>query len=98
MSIITENGIDTLNYVTKDLDNLDDLGIYLAKETDINALKILKFIILVGRCNYLKKDFNINKDLILKGFLYLFHNNIKCQCISVTCRISSVQSITCATG
>lgn len=62
MSIITENGIDTLNYVTKDLDNLDDLGIYLDKETDINALKILKFIILVGRCNYLKKDFNINKE------------------------------------
>lgn len=62
MSIITENGIDTLNYVTKDLDNLDDLGIYLAKETDINALKILKFMILVGRCNYLKKDFNINKE------------------------------------
>ena len=40
MSIITENGIDTLNYVTKDLDNLDDLGIYLAKETDIKIYNI----------------------------------------------------------
>ena len=27
----------------------------------------------------IKEDFNINKDLILKGFLYLFHNNIKFQ-------------------
>ena len=62
MSIIIENGIDILNEVTKDLDNLDDLGIYLSKETDINALKILKFMVLVARNNYLDKDFNINKE------------------------------------
>ena len=55
-----ENGINILNEVTINLLNFNYLAIYLAKQSDINALKTLKLIILAYENKLLKKDFNIN--------------------------------------
>ena len=42
MNAYVKSGISILNDTTKDLKNLNELGIYLAKQTDIDALKSLK--------------------------------------------------------
>ena len=52
--------IRLLNDITEDLENLNELGIYLSKQTDINALKVLKLIILASETNKLVKPFDIN--------------------------------------
>lgn len=60
MNAYVESGISILNDTTKDLKNLNELGIYLAKQTDIDALKSLKLLILASRCRMLDKDFDVN--------------------------------------
>jgi len=54
------SGIDILNDTTKDLQKLDELGIYLAKQTNVNALKSLKLLILASANSLLDKDFDID--------------------------------------
>ena len=56
MNAYVKSGIDILNDTTKDLKNLNELGIYLAKQTDINALKSLKLLILASENSMLEKD------------------------------------------
>ena len=60
MNCYVKSGIAILNDTTKDLKNLNELGIYLAKQTDINALKSLKLLILASENSMLDKDFDIN--------------------------------------
>lgn len=60
MNCYVESGIAILNDTTKDLKNLNELGIYLAKQTDIDALKSLKLLILASENSMLEKDFDIN--------------------------------------
>lgn len=60
MNYYVKSGIDILNDTTKDLKNLNELGIYLAKQTDIYALKSLKLLILASENSMLEKDFDIN--------------------------------------
>ena len=60
MNCYVKNGIAILNDTTKDLKNLNNLGIYLAKQTDIDALKSVKLLILASENSMLDKDFDIN--------------------------------------
>lgn len=60
MDCYVKSGIAILNDTTKDLKNLNELGIYLAKQTDIDALKSLKLLILASENSMLDKDFDIN--------------------------------------
>ena len=60
MNCYVESGIAILNDTTKDLNNLNELGIYLAKQTDIDALKSLKLLILASENSMLDKEFDIN--------------------------------------
>lgn len=60
MNCYVKSGIAILNDTTKDLKNLNELGIYLAKQTDIDALKSLKILILASENSMLDKDFDIN--------------------------------------
>lgn len=60
MNCYVKSGIDILNYTTKNLKNLNELGIYLAKQTDVEALKALKLLILASENFKLDKDFDIN--------------------------------------
>lgn len=60
MNYYVKSGIAILNDTTKDLKNLNKLGIYLAKQTDIDALKSLKLLILASENSMLDKDFDIN--------------------------------------
>lgn len=60
MNCYVESGIAILNDTTKDLKNLNELGIYLAKQTDIDALKSLKLLILASENSMLDKEFDIN--------------------------------------
>ncbi len=60
MKTYTQSGIRILNDVTKDLDNLNELGIYLAKQTDIDAIKTLKLLVLASEDKKLDKPFDIN--------------------------------------
>lgn len=60
MNCYVKSGIAILNDTTKDLKNLNELGIYLAKQTNIDALKSLKLLILASKNKKLDKDFNIN--------------------------------------
>lgn len=55
----TRSGIVILNDVTKELKNLNGLGIYLSKQTDINALKTLKLIILSHETGRIDKRLDI---------------------------------------
>ena len=59
MNDYVRNGIEILNDTTKELKKLDELGIYLAKQTDVNALKTLKLLILASQNLRLEKDFDI---------------------------------------
>ena len=60
MNCYVKSGIAILNDTTKDLKNLNELGIYLAKQTDIDALRSLKLLILASENSMLDKDFDIN--------------------------------------
>lgn len=60
MNAYVKSGISILNDTTKDLKNLNELGIYLAKQTDIDALKSLKLLILASENSLLDKEFDIN--------------------------------------
>ncbi len=60
MQNCVRSGIEILNDVTENLENLNNLGIYLAKQTDINALKTLKLLILASEIKRLDKPFNIH--------------------------------------
>lgn len=60
MNCYVESGIHILNDTTKDLENLNELGIYLARETNIDALKLLKLIVLASETKLLEKSFDIN--------------------------------------
>lgn len=64
MNWYVKSGIAILNDTTKDLKNLNELGIYLAKQTNIDALKSLKLLILASENSMLDKDFNININSI----------------------------------
>ena len=54
------SSIAMLNNKTQELKNLDELGIYLAKQPDANALQILKLIILASENDNLLKNFHID--------------------------------------
>lgn len=69
MNCYVKNGIAILNDTTKDLKNLNKLGIYLAKQTDIDALKSLKLLILASENSMLDKDFDINS---VKSYIETF--------------------------
>lgn len=71
MQDYVRNGIDILNDVTVNLSDLNKLGIYLAKQTDINALKTLKLLILASTDKRLYKTFDINS---INTFTYLKEN------------------------
>lgn len=60
MNCYVRSGIDILKDTTKELENLNELGIYLAKQTDTNAIKSLKLLILATKTNLLNKEFDIN--------------------------------------
>jgi len=60
MNCYVESGIAILNDTTRNLKNLNELGIYLAKQTNIDALKTLKLLILASENGLLNKSFNIN--------------------------------------
>ena len=60
MNCYVRSGIDILKETTKELENLNELGIYLAKQTDTNAIKSLKLLILATKTNLLNKEFDIN--------------------------------------
>lgn len=60
MENYTKNGIRILNDVTKDLDNLNELGIYLAKQIEPDAIKTLKLLVLASEDKKLDKPFDIN--------------------------------------
>mgnify|MGYP003313488433 CR=1 FL=1 len=60
MQDYVKSSIAILNDTTKELNNLNQLGIYLSKQININALKTLKLIILASETNKLNKPFDIN--------------------------------------
>ena len=73
MNCYVENGIHILNDTTKDLENLNELGIYLARETNVDALKSLKLIVLASETKLLEKSFDIN---YVKTYTNSFENSI----------------------
>lgn|GEM_PF-1935996 len=73
MNCYVESGIHILNDTTKDLENLNELGIYLARETNVDALKSLKLIVLASETKLLKKEFDINH---VKTYTDPFENSI----------------------
>ena len=60
MNWYVTSGIKILNDTTKDLNNLNELGIYLSKQTNIEALHTLKLIILASADLRLDKKLSIN--------------------------------------
>ena len=60
MDCYVERGIYLLNNNTKGLDNLNELGIYLANQSNANALQTLKLMILAKENHRLDKEFDIN--------------------------------------
>lgn len=60
MQDYVRNGIVIINQVTKELCSLNNLSIYLAKKTNINALKCLKLIIIASTTKKLAKPINFN--------------------------------------
>ena len=73
MNCYVESGIHILNDTTKDLENLNELGIYLARGTNVDALKLLKLIVLASETKLLEKSFDIN---YVKTYTNLFENSI----------------------
>ena len=73
MNCYVESGIHILNDTTKDLENLNELGIYLARETNVDALKSLKLIVLASETKLLEKSFDIN---YVKTYTNSFENSI----------------------
>lgn len=73
MNCYVESGIHILNDTTKDLENLNELGIYLARETNVDALKSLKLIVLASETKLLEKSFDINH---VKTYTNSFENSI----------------------
>lgn len=55
-----KNGIDILNKTTKELKNLNGLGIYLSKQTYIDALKVLKLMVLSCETGMVDKKIDVN--------------------------------------
>ena len=51
--------IEQLKIYTKELTNLNELGIYLAKQDNSRALKTLKLMLLAHEANYIRKDFDL---------------------------------------
>ena len=73
MNCYVKSGIHILNDTTKDLENLNELGIYLARETNVDALKSLKLIVLASETKLLEKSFDIN---YVKTYTNSFENSI----------------------
>ncbi len=73
MNCYVESGIHILNDTTKDLENLNELGIYLARGTNVDALKSLKLIVLASETKLLEKSFDIN---YVKTYTNSFENSI----------------------
>lgn len=55
-----KNAITIFNNVTKDLKNYNKLGVYLAEERDIDALKTLKLLLLLDKSGKLLKEVDVN--------------------------------------
>lgn len=72
MNCYVRSEIAILNDTTKELENLNELGIYLAKQTDIDALKSLKLLILATDNSRLNKAFDINS---IKTYIETFGND-----------------------
>lgn len=72
MNCYVESEIHILNDTTKDLENLNELGIYLARETNVDALKSLKLIVLASETKLLEKSFDIN---YVKTYTNSFENS-----------------------
>ena len=61
MDDYTRRGLTSLNRNTESLNDLNELGLYLSKETTPEAINTLKLMILANGAGRLDKDFNINK-------------------------------------
>ncbi len=55
----TQCEIEQLKIYTKELTDLNELGIYLAKQDNSRALKTLKLMLLAHEANYIRKDFDL---------------------------------------
>lgn len=55
-----DSSICLLNAKTEELKNLDELGIYLAKQNNPSALQVLKLILIASENSLLDKEFHIN--------------------------------------
>lgn len=72
MQDYVRSGIRILNDVTKDLEDLNGLGIYLSKQTNIDALKTLKLMVLSHQTGRINKKFDINA---INTYTYLKEEN-----------------------
>lgn len=63
MNTYTRIGIAKIDEVTKTLPDLNKLNLFLSNQTDANALKILKLIILSSESHLLEKTFDINYSI-----------------------------------
>lgn len=61
MDDYTRMGLTAFKRNVEDLNNLNELGLYLAKETEPEAINTLKLMILANGAGYLAKKFDINK-------------------------------------
>ena len=73
MNCYVESGIHILNDTTKDLENLNELGIYLARGTNIDALKSLKLIVLASETKLLEKSLDNNNVKNRNAAVYLLN-------------------------
>ena len=70
MQKYVRSGVAILNDITKDLKNLNNLGIYLSRQTDINALKTLNYsyekiggLQIFQKIHYFLISFNFDENL-----------------------------------
>ena len=61
MDNYTRMGIDSINKNTESLDNLNEIGLYLSKESSPEAINSLKLMILASGAKKLDKELDINK-------------------------------------
>ena len=76
MQDYVRSSIKLLNDKTKELNNLNELGIYLSKQVDSSSLQILKLIILASETKKLNKKFDINHIIPTPEEVYTKQQNI----------------------
>lgn len=76
MQEYVRSGIKLLNDKTKELENLNELAIYLSKQVDSSSLQILKLIILASETKKLNKKFDINYIIKAPEEIYSKKQNV----------------------